>query len=113
VLPVVPIAVASVGPDPESFDGFRHYRHRQQPGHANLHQFAMTDKENMHFGHGRYACPGRFFATHSIKILIAQFLLKYNMKFPEGSGRPANVGAHEYVFPDPKAHILVRERLDV
>jgi cytochrome P450 len=111
VFPVAPISLESVSPHPERFDGFRYYRERQKPGQSNLHQFAMTDKTSMHFGHGRYSCPGRFFATHSIKILIANLLLRYDMKFPEGVNRPANVCAHEYVFPDPKTEILIKKKI--
>jgi len=110
VVPVVPIALESVEPNPDVFDGFRFYRERQKPGQSNLHQFAMTDKKNMHFGHGRYSCPGRFFASHTIKILIAQLILKYDFKFMPGESRPKNVIAHEYCFPDPAARILLKER---
>ncbi|OCK76822.1 cytochrome P450 [Lepidopterella palustris CBS 459.81] len=110
VIPVVPIALGSVSPDPEKFDGFRFYRERQKPGKSNLYQFAMTDKNTMHFGHGKYSCPGRFFATHTIKILMSYFILNYDMKYPEGEARPKNFCAHEYVFPDPKARILIKKR---
>ncbi|TVY83155.1 Cytochrome P450 monooxygenase AtmP [Lachnellula suecica] len=110
VIPVVPIALESVEPNPEMFDGFRHYRERQKPGQSNLHQFAMTDKNTMHFGHGRYSCPGRFFASHTIKILIAQLILRYDFKFLPGESRPKNLLAHEYCFPDPTARILMKER---
>ncbi|KAF7955865.1 hypothetical protein EAE96_004787 [Botrytis aclada] len=110
VVPVVPIALESVTPDPGVFQGFRFYYERQKPGQSNLHQFAMTDKNNMHFGHGKYSCPGRFFAAHAIKILIAHLILNYDFKFPEGKSRPGNLLAHEYCFPDPTAHILVKER---
>jgi ent-kaurene oxidase len=110
VFPVVPIALDSVSPDPDQFDGFRFYRERQKPGKTNLYQFAMTDKNTMHFGHGRYSCPGRFFATHTIKILMSYFILNYDIKYPEGKSRPKNFCAHEYVFPDPKAHVLIRKK---
>lgn len=110
VIPVVPIALESVSPDPDKFDGFRHYRERQKPGQGNLHQFATTDKDNMHFGHGKYSCPGRFFAAHTIKVLIAHLIVNYDFKFPEGKGRPRNVAAHEYIFPDPEARLLIKER---
>ncbi|TGO17826.1 hypothetical protein BTUL_0014g00200 [Botrytis tulipae] len=110
VVPVVPISLESVTPDPGVFQGFRFYYERQKPGQSNLHQFAMTDKNNMHFGHGKYSCPGRFFAAHAIKILIAHLILNYDFKFPEGKSRPGNLLAHEYCFPDPTAHILVKER---
>ncbi|TGO43441.1 hypothetical protein BHYA_0001g00710 [Botrytis hyacinthi] len=110
VVPVVPISLESVTPDPGVFQGFRFYYGRQKPGQSNLHQFAITDKNNMHFGHGKYSCPGRFFAAHAIKILIAHLILNYDFKFPEGTSRPGNLLAHEYCFPDPTAHILMKER---
>lgn len=107
---VVPIALASASPNPHKFDGFRHYREGQNPGQRNLHQFATTHKDNMHFRHGKYSCPGRFFAVYTIKILVAHLIVNYDFKFPDGKGRSSNVAAHEYLFPDLEARILIRER---
>ncbi|KAM0150632.1 hypothetical protein ACHAQE_008878 [Botrytis cinerea] len=75
VVPDVPIILESVTPDPGVFQGLRLYYEGQKPGQSNLHQFAMTDKNNMHFGHGKYSCPGRFLAAHAIKIPIAHLIL--------------------------------------
>jgi cytochrome P450 len=36
------------------------------------------------FGFGRHACPGRFFAANEIKMIIANFVLAYDMKLPDG-----------------------------
>ncbi|KAI9372253.1 hypothetical protein BJX61DRAFT_542874 [Aspergillus egyptiacus] len=46
----------------DQFDGFRYYNKRLKPKAANKHQFAITDNNNFHVGHGKYPCPGRFFA---------------------------------------------------
>lgn len=36
------------------------------------------------FGFGRHACPGRFFAANEIKMIVANFVMDYDMKLPEG-----------------------------
>lgn len=98
---------------PEIFDGFRYYKERQKPGEQNRHQFATTDGNNLHFGHGKYACPGRFFASNEIKLILATIILKYDMRFPGGQSRPRNMSAHEYIFPDPDGLVLLKERESV
>ncbi|KAM5449476.1 putative ent-kaurene monooxygenase [Microsporum audouinii] len=101
------------GGDPDIFDGFRYERLRNDPVHpenANRFQFAMTDSKNLHFGHGRYACPGRFFASNEIKMVIAELLLRYEFKYPEGQGRPRTLSADENLYPDPSARVLMRRR---
>ncbi|KAL8761588.1 MAG: hypothetical protein Q9184_002296 [Pyrenodesmia sp. 2 TL-2023] len=100
----------SVTPNPQVFDGFRYYKERQRPGESTRHQFATTDVNNLHFGHGKYSCPGRFFAANEIKMILAHMLLMYEFKFPSGQGRPKNMTAHEYIFPDPEGLIMCKER---
>ena len=97
-------------PNARAFDGFRYYELRKNLAEENKHQFAMTDKNHMHFGRGKHACPGRFFASAELKAVIAQLLLAYDCKYPEGKGRPANSNADEFLYPDPSARLLVKRR---
>ncbi|GME35460.1 cytochrome p450 monooxygenase [Neofusicoccum parvum] len=98
-------------PSPDRFDPFRWARLRQSdPSSAHKHQFATTDVNSLHFGHGRHACPGRFFAAAEIKMLLAQLLLDYDFKYPQGQGRPINLSADDWLFPDPNARLLIRRR---
>lgn len=99
-------------PDPEVFDGFRYYRMREQEGHGNKHQFATTDPYTLHFGHGKFSCPGRFLASNVIKLILSRLLLDYDFRFPDDQGRPEDVPAHEYVFPNPRGKIDLRQRAD-
>ncbi|KAL8882447.1 MAG: hypothetical protein Q9198_000561 [Flavoplaca austrocitrina] len=101
---------STVTPNPQVFDGFRYYKERQRPGENTRHQFATTDVNNLHFGHGKYSCPGRFFAANEIKMILAHMLLMYDFRFPPGQGRPKNMTAHEYIFPDPEGLIMCKER---
>ncbi|KAK2596416.1 hypothetical protein N8I77_013307 [Diaporthe amygdali] len=101
------------GGDPEAFDAFRYERLRQDPSkpeNINRFQFATTDSSTLHFGHGKYACPGRFFASNEIKVILCHLLLRYDFKFPEGQRRPANWSYEEAFYPDPTVPILMRER---
>lgn len=43
-------------------------------------QFSSTGLDYLSMGHGRTACPGRFFASVEIKICFIHLLLKYDWK---------------------------------
>ncbi|OQD97276.1 hypothetical protein PENVUL_c084G05497 [Penicillium vulpinum] len=93
-----------------SFDGFRYSRRRQNSGEAHKYQFATTDKNSLHFGHGKYACPGRFFAAYEIKMIISHLLMDYDVQFPPGASRPKVFSADEVLLPDPSTRVLIRRR---
>ena len=99
-----------ITPDPETFDGFRYYRDRLRPREGHLHQFATTEKTLLNFGHGKYACPGRFFASLEIKTILVRLIMNYNIKLSGDQGRPANLRAHEFLFPNPDGELLVQWR---
>ena len=94
---------------PGDFDGFRYYKKAPASG-SDLYQYSSTDSEHIHFGHGRYACPGRFVASTEIKIILSRMLLDYNMKFPTGQGRPRNMTVLELGFQDPVGRIMLKQR---
>ncbi|KAJ6058228.1 uncharacterized protein N7446_007811 [Penicillium canescens] len=95
-----------------SFDGFRYSRRRQNSGEAHKYQFATTDKNSLHFGHGKYACPGRFFAAYEIKMIISHLLMDYDFRFPPGTSRPKVFSADEVLLPDPSTRVLMHRRTD-
>ncbi|KAA8643984.1 hypothetical protein EYZ11_011364 [Aspergillus tanneri] len=102
------------GGDPEDFDPFRYARLREdpsKPGNINRYQFATTDSTNLHFGHGIYVCPGRFFASNEIKLILCHMLLAYDFRFPQGQAHPANLSYEEAQYPDPTATVLMRQRM--
>ncbi|KAK3191370.1 hypothetical protein K4F52_002581 [Lecanicillium sp. MT-2017a] len=87
--------------DPQTFDGMREYKNREKSTQGNGHQFTTTSENNLHFGHGKIVCPGRFFADHSIKMIVSNILLRYHLRFPGGSTeRPANSSMYDVVIPD-------------
>lgn len=99
------------GDGPAVFDPFRYSWLREDlahPENAQRFRFAMTDNNNLQFGHGKYTCPGRF-ASNEIKML-AHLLLGYDFKCPDGFGRPKNLLINEYITSDPAVRLLMRRR---
>ncbi|KAJ7203642.1 cytochrome P450 [Mycena pura] len=93
-------------PDPDRFDGFRFSRMREdvaRAGHNDIEvgseekttsgmftrQMVSTTTDHIIFGHGRHACPGRFFAAMLLKAMLAHILINYDIKAEvEGVGLP-------------------------
>ncbi|KAK0762080.1 hypothetical protein N5P37_004881 [Trichoderma harzianum] len=108
---------------PDVFDGFRYARLRELPGLESKHQAASTglmcprSKDNLTFGHGPHACPGRFFAIYEVKNLLVELLLHFDFRLA-GTGddrgqeaiRPANVAHKISNMPNPGAILEVRVR---
>lgn len=67
-----------------------------------------TSETFLSFGHGRHACPGRFFAATEMKLLLAYILLNYDVKTFEE--RPKNSFIAGSILPPMKATISVRRR---
>ena len=62
----------------------------------------------MIFGHGKRACPGRFFASLESKIVLANIINNYDLKLPGGECRPKNLMFADANFPDPAKKVLFR-----
>ncbi|KAL0941431.1 cytochrome p450 monooxygenase [Colletotrichum truncatum] len=96
-------------PDPEKFDPYRFYRMRQEPGKEAASQLANTSIDQYGFGLGRRACPGRFFATNSAKIVLTHILMKYDWELQDGF-EPKPVYRAFGVRFDPRTVLKARRR---
>lgn len=67
-------------PDAGTYDGYRFYNIRQDPGLEHKANLVATTGDHMGFGHGKHACPGRFFAANEAKVVLSHMLLKYDWK---------------------------------
>nr|J7FIP8.1 RecName: Full=Cytochrome P450 monooxygenase idtP; AltName: Full=Indole-diterpene biosynthesis cluster protein P; Flags: Precursor [Claviceps paspali]AFO85418.1 P450 monooxygenase [Claviceps paspali] len=76
--------------------------------------FAHSSDSNLHFGLGRYACPGRFLASYMIKAIISRVLFDYEFKLQDDSaaGRPPNLIHGDKIFPSRDVTVLFRRRHD-
>ncbi|KAF8541340.1 cytochrome P450, partial [Trichophaea hybrida] len=97
--------------NPQEFDGFRFSRIREQPGQQTKHQMVATSSEYIVFGTGKHACPGRFFATNELKILLGYIICNYEFKF-ENVKRPESTFYAYSCIPDVSTKIMYRERAD-
>lgn len=100
----------SVTPNPDVFDPLRYYKLRQRENEGHLHQFATTEPMVLNFGHGKYACPGRFFAALEIKSILVRLIMEFDWKLPDGEDRPENLRAHEFIFPNQEGILYMKTR---
>ncbi|KAK7935615.1 Cytochrome P450 monooxygenase ATR2 [Apiospora marii] len=88
-------------PEPGVFDPHRFHdlRNATKPDPINYktreqYQFVTVTKENMAFGYGKHACPGRFFAANEIKLIMVHILLQYDLRMPDGATERYSRFAH-------------------
>lgn len=107
--------------DSETYDAFRYSRPREsydakssdEKDHREelkLKQLGMvtTGVDHLPFGHGRHACPGRFFVAHELKMALAYLFLNYDLKLlPE---RPKTKWVGPISVPAFETHIELRRR---
>ncbi|KAJ8509399.1 hypothetical protein ONZ45_g8424 [Pleurotus djamor] len=104
-----------VYPSPEIFDPFRFSNLNEHVVDdvlsATKYNFSRVDSTYLLFNTGRHACPGRFFASMQIKIMLAHILLNYDVKLPDGQTiRPSNLVFDGMILPPMKAHLIFQPR---
>ncbi|KJZ76954.1 hypothetical protein HIM_03831 [Hirsutella minnesotensis 3608] len=67
-----------------------------------------TSDQHLAFGHGRHACPGRFFVAHELKLIMAHLLLHYDMQSLSSRPEPRWLGAT--IIPPLGASINIRRK---
>ncbi|KAH9061886.1 cytochrome P450 [Lactarius vividus] len=97
-------------PNPEEFDGFRFAKLRERDENAvGAYQVLSASPDNLTFGYGRHACPGRFFAINEVKALLAHVIVTYDIKFEEGKQAPRSLLIGSLRIPG-KANAMFRKR---
>jgi len=99
-------------PNSDTFDGNRSFNLRATGKAADIarNQFVTTNEMNLNFGYGRHACPGRFFATNEIKMVLARLILEYDIKMPDGqTERYPQIEMGRMTLPNPQKTLLFKK----
>lgn len=110
--------------NPNQFDGLRFIKMKDgvtkqsldsKDGATNTTKtkFGMitTAIDFLAFGHGRHACPGRYFAADVLKILLAMLVMEYDVRTVVEGERPKDtVAVWQVCVPNPTAEVLFRRR---
>lgn len=110
-------------PSPDYYDAFRFSRPREEANSNSDSSSPVDTTETLRlkntgivttsdtflpFGHGRHACPGRFFVALELKMLLAYMVMNYEIEpLPT---RPPNKWFGQTLIPPMKATIKVRRR---
>lgn len=101
----------NIAANPEEFDPMRSYRKRQVSAEeATKHLAGQPSLENLSFGFGSQACPGRHIAVSVLKMIVSRLLSEYEFKFGENQAKPSNIHILEFIIPDPNAKLTMRKR---
>ncbi|EPS94649.1 hypothetical protein FOMPIDRAFT_1169461 [Fomitopsis schrenkii] len=98
--------------NPRQFDPFRFSRMRDDNGEGTRHQMVTTSTDYIPFGHGRHACPGRFFAANELKAMLAHVVVTYDIKSETPGKMPNERWFGTALVPDRAAEVLFRKRRD-
>lgn len=71
-----------------------------------------TGPQNLIFGHGRHACPGRFLLDFELKMILSYLFANYDVELPVeyGGKRPSSEWVAEAMMPPSAARIRIRRR---
>ena len=97
-------------PDALKFDPFRFVKLKEQETAGRRFDIVTTSANSLHFGHGRHACPGRYFAACELKLMFAHMVLNYDVKLENDRVRPEDMWVMGNCVPNPKAKVLFRRR---
>ncbi|KAJ5288212.1 hypothetical protein N7478_003898 [Penicillium angulare] len=99
-----------VNANPQEFDPMRSYRKRMAgPDQWDLHKAGMAHRENLAFGYGSQACPGRRFAVAERKVIMACLLFEFELKFTEGRMRPKTQHLNQFCFTDQSMTLMMKQ----
>ncbi|KIP01935.1 hypothetical protein PHLGIDRAFT_26798 [Phlebiopsis gigantea 11061_1 CR5-6] len=96
--------------EPYEFKPWRFSEMRDETGEGMKHQMTNTSTKYLPFGLGRHSCPGRFFAAHVLKSMMAHLLLTYDITLEQPGKLPKPLSFATLISPNRKAKVLFRKR---
>ncbi|KAF8515018.1 cytochrome P450 [Hysterangium stoloniferum] len=97
-------------PDARVFNGFRFSEMREKDGQGTRDGFVSTSPDYMSFGHGKHACPGRFFLGNELKLILAHIVLNYDVKMEKEGVLPTKRWVGFICTTDSSESVMFRRR---
>jgi cytochrome P450 len=101
----------TIYPDALTFDPLRFVKLKEQDATARKFDIVNTSMESLAFGHGKHACPGRFFAASLLKAMFAHVVINYDVKLENEGVRPKDLWLVTACTPNRNAKIFFRKRV--
>lgn len=101
---------------PNTFLGSRFLAHSVNHGLASTSsdsthlQYVTATPSYLNWGGGKSACPGRFYASNEIKLMLAYMLQHYEFDWQDDTGRPESMVNDWNIFPNREKVVRVRAR---
>ncbi|KAJ6022189.1 hypothetical protein N7540_007693 [Penicillium herquei] len=75
-------------------------------------RFVDITASSMHFGAAFQACPGRHFASCTIKAIFSKIIMDYEFKYEDGRNnrKPPNMCVGEHILPNTSTPVMFRKR---
>ena len=99
-------------PSPHAFDGYRFLKMRDTIDPNKFH-YASVSNTSIGFGGGTHACPGRFYASCELKLMLIELFMRYEVKFEDGAdGKRPKDACHDFsVIPNMEAKIMLKRKV--
>ncbi|KAL2830141.1 cytochrome P450 [Aspergillus pseudoustus] len=103
---------ADIYPDPDRFDYLRFYRMKEHSQRVDASRGKDVPRHDwLSFGHGRQACPGRFYSVRLLKTVLGEMMLRYDIRYAGGDRpRPQQIDLDPILAPDHTVDIEFRAR---
>ncbi|CCM06206.1 uncharacterized protein FIBRA_08450 [Fibroporia radiculosa] len=97
----------TVYPGASEFNPWRFSEMGDQGDHVKL---VNTNVNFLSFGHGGHACPGRFFASIKMKMVLAHIVMNYDVKMEREGVIPRSTRIGHICVPSTRAEMLFQQR---
>ncbi|KAF2165016.1 hypothetical protein M409DRAFT_24915 [Zasmidium cellare ATCC 36951] len=92
----------------DEYDPLRYWREAQRGEVSKQLSASQVSDRFLSFGLGKHACPGRFFAVNSIKLMLGHLLMTYDIEPLKAKPEYTVIG--EGLIPSAKTMVRLRRR---
>ncbi|KAL4862292.1 hypothetical protein BDV12DRAFT_203196 [Aspergillus spectabilis] len=96
---------------PEKFDPLRFVKLKEEHGGKEDLNSDAIQHRSLLFGYGRQGCPGRFYATRMMKLIVGVMISRYDIRYAGGDReKPVSWDIEPFFHPDTSIELEFRAR---